>query len=433
MTSIEAALDKIAARRPRIIDLSLDRVHAALERLGNPHHRLPPVFHIAGTNGKGSTLAFLRAVFEADGKSVHSFISPHLVRFNERIVLGGKEIDDAALLDVFARVDRAVGDEKLTYFETITCAAFLAFSEAAADALLLEVGLGGRLDATNVLKRPLASLVTPVDYDHQKFLGDTLAAIATEKAGIFRAGTPAVIGRQRPEAMAVLLERAEAIGAHQFAFGRDWDAYRERGRLIYQDNDGLLDIDAPRLAGVHQFDNAGLAIAALRATQRAPNDRTLSKGIATAHWPGRLQRLTEGPIVDQVTERLSDGVEIWLDGGHNPHAGAAVARAMADMEERRPNSLVLIAGMQANKDAVGYFQNFSGLARKVYAVAADHSGVAPATEVAAAAREAGLAAEPFASIDKAIECALGEQKNEPPRFLICGSLYLAGEVLKQNA
>jgi dihydrofolate synthase/folylpolyglutamate synthase len=430
--SIQAALDRIAARRPRIIDLSLDRVDAALALLGDPHLRTPPVIHVAGTNGKGSTIAFLKSVLEAAGNSVHVYTSPHLVRFNERIVLAGEEISDDALIAALEQVDSVVGEEKLTYFETITCAAFIAFAAAPADYLLLEVGLGGRLDATNVLARPLAAVATPIDFDHQKFLGETLPLIAAEKAGIFRANVPAVIGRQEPEAMQTLIARAEEVGAVPYAMGRDWDAYAERGRLTFQDEKGLLDLDPPRMAGAHQIDNAGLAVAALRVAVPDISDEALSRGLATATWPARMQRLIRGPLIDCAASILGDDPEIWLDGGHNPHAGRAVARAMADMEARIPRPLVLIAGMQANKDAVGYFESFAGLASGVYAVAASEGGVAPAEEVAAAARKAGLTARAFNSLEKALRAACSDMKNEPPRLLLCGSLYLAGEILKEN-
>jgi len=432
MTNIQAALDRIAARRPRIIDLSLDRVFAALAALGNPHQSLPPVFHVAGTNGKGSTIAFLRAMLEAANKSVHVYTSPHLVRFNERIVLNGQEISDDALIAALNAVDEAVGDEKLTYFETITCAAFTAFAQAPADILLLEVGLGGRLDATNVLDKPLAAVCAPIDMDHQAFLGEAISAIAAEKAGIFRKGAPAVIGRQNEDAMATLLRHADEIGARSYAMGRDWDAYLERGRLVFQDDAGLLDLDAPRLPGLHQADNAGLAIAALRASSVAIEQRDLSHGVATARWPGRLQRLTRGPLIDLALDILGEDPEVWLDGGHNPHAGRAIAAVMADLETRAPRPLTLIAGMQANKDAYGFFENFSGLAQAAFIVAADHDNAAPVKDIAEAALNAGVPAQPCASLPDAMRaaCANGDGA---PRVLICGSLYLAGDVLRENA
>ncbi len=432
MTDIQAALDRIAQRRPRIIDLSLDRVYAALSRLGDPHRAAPPVFHVAGTNGKGSTIAFLRAMLEAAGKSVHVYTSPHLVRFNERIVLAGAEIDDDELIDALNAVDRAVGDEKLTYFETVTCAAFIAFAQTSADYLLLEVGLGGRLDATNVLDKPLVAAVAPVDRDHEKFLGNTIGAIAAEKAGIFREGVPAVIGRQNADAMAVLLQHAEECGAVPYAMGRDWDAYLERGRLVFQDEAGLLDLDPPRLPGAHQADNAGLAVAALRAANIDIEQNAMSRGVAAAVWPGRLQRLTRGPLIDLAAGLLNEAPEIWLDGGHNPHAGRAVAAAMADMEARAPRPLLLIAGMQANKDARGYFVNFEGVAHRALIVAADQKDAAAAEDVAAAATAAGLDAAAFDTLDDAVRAACATD-GAAPRLLICGSLYLAGDVLRDNA
>ena len=431
MSDIEAALDRIAARRPRIIDLSLDRVFDALARLESPHRALPPVFHVAGTNGKGSTIAFLRAVLEAAGKSVHVYTSPHLVRFNERIILGGEEIADGEFIDALEAVDRAVGEEKLTYFETITCAAFLAFAGRPADYLLLEVGLGGRLDATNVIDRPLAAIVAPVDLDHQQFLGNSVGAVAAEKAGIFRKGAPAVIGRQSADAMAVLLQCAEDVDALPYAMGRDWDAFPDRGRFVFQDEGGLLDLDAPRLAGAHQFDNAALAIAALRASGVGIDQETISRGVVSARWPGRLQRLTSGALIDLAANLLGEPPEIWLDGGHNPHAGRALAGAMADMEARSPRPLVLIAGMQENKDAAGYFANFEGIAQCVIAVTANHDSAAPAQKIAAAAQQAGLTAHISDQITDGIRAACAGTQTTP-RILICGSLYLAGDVLREN-
>ncbi len=432
MSDIQSVLARIADRRPTIIDLSLNRIRAALAALGDPQRKLPPVFHVAGTNGKGSTVAFLRAILEAAGNSVHVYTSPHLVRFNERIVVGGQEIEDAALIDALERTDAAIGDAMLTYFETTTCAALLAFSQTPADYAIIEVGLGGRLDATNVFDEIAAAIVTPVDLDHQQFLGDRLEGVAAEKAGIFKRGAPAVIARQSPAAMSALQECARKTGARLFAFGEHWSVYGEHGRLIYQDETGLCDLDPPRLAGAHQIDNAGTAIAALRAAGLTIDDADISKGLGAARWPARLQRLTAGPLVDVARTALGAEPEIWLDGGHNPHAGRAVAQAMADLEARHAKPLAMIAGMQANKDATGYFAPFNGLVRNVYAVAAQHDGVMNAANVANAARAAGLAAESFPSVTAAISAACANT-NEPPRLLISGSLYLAGEILCENA
>jgi dihydrofolate synthase/folylpolyglutamate synthase len=426
-----AVLARIAERRPVIIDLGLDRMRAALSRLGDPHLRLPPILHVAGTNGKGSTCAFLKSILEASGRSVHAFTSPHLVRFNERIVLNGAPIDDERLVDALERCDHAVGPKALTFFEATTCAAFLAFAEAPADVLVLEVGLGGRLDATNVVARTRAAVITPVALDHQQFLGGTLAEIAAEKAGILRAGTPAVIGPQTAEAMAAIEARARALGSDLLAYGSSWSAHLEQGRLIYQDGAGLCDLDPPRLAGAHQVANAGLAVAALKAAGLAPADRILSQGIGSAQWPARLQRLKNGPLVERLRSLQGDEPEVWLDGGHNPHAARAIASAMADMEERSPKALILISGMQASKDQEGFFAAFHGMASCVFTVAADHRGASPAEDVAAAAARAGLPAYPCASLEEAATIAASNRRT-PLRILICGSLYLAGEVLSQN-
>ena len=432
MSDVEAALARLADRRPRIIDLSLDRMFAALERLGNPHHKLPPAFHVAGTNGKGSTIAFLRAALESAGKTVHVYTSPHLVRFNERIVVAGEEISDARLIDLLARCEERVGDTQLTYFEATTCAAFLAFAEAPADYAIIEVGLGGRLDATNVIDNPLATLVTAVDLDHQQFLGETIAAVASEKAGIFRRDAPAVIAPQSPEAMAVLEDCAQKAGAKLHASGMQWNAFAEHGRLTYQDETTLSDLNAPRLAGAHQIQNAGTAVAAVKATGIDVGDDALSRGLASAQWPARLQRLTRGPLIDLAQDLLGEAPEIWLDGGHNPHAGRAVARAMADMEERNARPLVMIAGMQANKDAAGYFAPFEGIVSKVFAVAATKENVATPQEVESAAKQSGHDARACSSLEEALGLACAHTKNDPPRILISGSLFLAGEILKTH-
>ena len=434
-TSLDAALAELAARRPSLIDLGLDRIKAALKTLGDPHKNLPPVFHVAGTNGKGSTIAYLKAILEAAGKRVHVFTSPHLVRFNERIVLGGREISDTALIDVLQRCDQAVDADQLTFFEAATAAAFLSFAEHDADYLLLEVGLGGRLDATNVIDAPQAAVITPIALDHQQFLGNDLATIAREKAGIFRNGAPAVIGAQAPEAMTALIDAADKVGAKPFVHGTDWQAYRERGRLIYQDLSGLKDLTPPRLVGAHQFVNAGLAIAALGAAGIDFDDAVISQGLMAARWPARLQRLTKGALVDQLAKSAPEGSELWLDGGHNPHAARALAAALSAIGERADSPLVLIVGMQANKDIKGYFDAFEGLAAHVYAVAADKQNAAAPDAVAQAAISAGLKAEICASPDEALTRAIAAHHGEGAaiRVLIGGSLYLAGDVLSTHS
>lgn len=432
MTDPGAVLARIAERRPVLIDLGLERIEAALERLGRPQDRLPPIFHVAGTNGKGSTCQYIRSVLEAAGHSVHVYTSPHLVRFNERIVLAGRAIDDEALVEVLTRCDRDVGAKALTFFEAITCAAFLAFSESKADYLVLEVGLGGRLDATNVIARPLAAIVAPVALDHQHFLGDDLETIALEKAGIFKSGAPAVVGPQAACAMAVIGAHAAKLRAPLFAYGSDWNAFLEHGRLVYQDDDGLRDLDPPKLLGMHQVLNAGLAVAALKAADIEVEDEAISAGLSAARWPARMQRLKTGPVIDYVRANMPGEPDVWLDGGHNPHAGQAVAATLADIEEKAPRPLVMIAGMQAAKDAAGYFAAFAGIAASVFAVQADHEGSAPAADVAAAAERGGIPAHPCATFEDALARAVGTGRT-PTRILICGSLYLAGEVLRENA
>lgn len=432
MSDPGAVLARIAQSRPVLIDLGLERVTEALELLGRPQDRLPPVFHVAGTNGKGSTCQYLRSILEAAGKSVHVFTSPHLVRFNERIVLAGKEIEDDRLVEALTRCDRDVGAKSLTFFEATTCAAFLAFAETPADFLVLEVGLGGRLDATNVIARPLASVVTPVALDHQHFLGEDLAGIAREKAGIFREGAPAVVGPQAAVAMQAIEARAASVGAPLFAYGMSWNAFMEHGRLVYQDDDGLKDLDPPRLIGAHQAMNAGLAVAAVKASGLRVDDAALSAGLQNARWPARMQRIKTGPIVDFVRANMAGEPDVWLDGGHNPHAGKAVAATLADIEEKAPRPLVLITGMQAAKDAEGFYAAFAGLAAAAFTVQADHDGAAPAGDVAAAAGRAGIPAYPCASMEEALARAVGNGRT-PTRILVCGSLYLAGEVLRDNA
>ena len=430
---VDRALARIASRRPRLIDLSLDRIRRALARLGDPHLKTPPVFHVAGTNGKGSTVAYIRSILEAADYRVHAFTSPHLVRFNERIVLSGEEISDEALVDCLDRCDHEIGDETLTYFEAITCAAFLAFAETPADYLVLEVGLGGRLDATNVIEQPLASVVAPIGLDHQDYLGDTIELVAAEKAGIFKSGAPVVIGPQSPEAMVVLRSSAEEIGAPVFDFGGAWDARAEHGRLIFQDENGLSDLAPPRLFGAHQYLNAGLAIAAIRAAGVEIGDAAISAGVENTQWPARLQRLKNGPLVALADQLLGEEPEVWLDGGHNPHAATVVARALVEMEERSPRRLVLIVGMQNNKDASGFLAPFSGVAATVVAVSSSKENAASAEEIAAAAEGVGISAVTASSLEEGMRRACQYGGGDAPRVLICGSLYLAGDILAEHA
>jgi len=435
MTQVDAILARLLALHPKRIDLSLDRMWRILDALGHPERRLPPVIHVAGTNGKGSTIAFMRAMLEAAGKRVHVYTSPNLVRINERFRLGrqgvgvgGVLIADDELAAALAECERHNGDAPITVFEIETAAGLLIFSRHPADALLLEVGLGGRLDATNVVERPLASVITPVSIDHVEFLGDTLEKIATEKAAILRRGVPAVIARQTEGPLAVIAARAEEVGAPLHVAGQDWVAGEERGRLVYQDADGLLDLPSPRLFGRHQFDNAGTAIATLRAAGLKLPASAFEQGVVAADWPARMQRLAAGNLV----ARAPAGSELWLDGAHNADGGRIVAGALADLEERVSRPLVLVVGMLSTKDTEGFLRNFAGLARALVAVpVGGEKGLAPDALVAVA-RRIGIAAQSADGIEAALDMVGALALEPPPRVLITGSLYLAGDVLAAN-
>ncbi|MFC7395939.1 bifunctional folylpolyglutamate synthase/dihydrofolate synthase [Chelatococcus sp. GCM10030263] len=434
MDSSDAALARFLALHPKVIDLSLGRIQRLLAALGHPEQRLPPVIHVAGTNGKGSTIAFMRAILEAAGLVVHVYTSPHLVRFHERIRLGrpggGRFVDEQRLLEAFRRCEAANAGAPITFFEITTAAAFLLFSETPADVLLLEVGLGGEGDATNVVDEPLVTVVTPVSLDHPEYLGDRITQVAAAKAGIFKHGTPAVLAPQEPEAAAVLEAHAERIGAPLVIGGQDFTIHEENGRLVYQDQRGLLDLPLPRLPGRHQHVNAGTAIAALRTGgfDRLPI-AAYDAGLARTEWPGRMQRLTRGHLVEQAPE----GSEIWLDGGHNPDGGRALAAAMADLEEANPAPLVLIVGMLGSKDTSGFLAPFAGLARELLAVSITKQLAArPAEEIASIGQELGLVTSTHASVETALSSLKGFFWERPPRILITGSLYFAGEVLSAN-
>ena len=424
----DAALERLKALHPKLIDLSLDRMRRLCAAVGDPQDRLPPVIHVAGTNGKGSTVAYLRAMAEAAGLKVHVFTSPHLVRFSERIRLAGTLITDEYLADVLDRVEAANAGHEITFFEITTAAAFVAFAEVPADLCIVEVGLGGILDATNVIQRPAVSVIAPIDIDHREFLGDTIAKIAVEKAGIIKPEAPVVSARQQGDAEDVLDTTAALAGVELTLMGRDFDAWSERGRLLVQMKDRLLDLPAPSLPGEHQFANAGLAVAALLALGDSRIDEAaMGRGIASAVWPARFQRLNAGPLAERAK---AAGADLWLDGGHNPHAGRAVSRAVADLAARDGRPVALISGLLANKDATGFFTPFRGVATKVFTVTFEGHAAASAAETAAAAELAGLRAAACASVEDALTRAL--QLKPTPHVLICGSLYLAGEVLAMS-
>ena len=422
--AIDDALARLSRLHPKKIDLSLGRLQRLLAALGDPQDRLPPVVHVAGTNGKGSTCAYLRAMAEASGEKVHVYTSPHLVDFNERIVLAGEQVSDTALIEAFARCEAANFGEPITFFEITTAAALLLFSETPADRLILEVGLGGKYDATNVIARPSLSVITPVSLDHQEFLGPDLRAIAGEKAGILKFGVPAVIGPQEEVAEAAILEAADGVGAPAWLAGRDYQAYVQHGRLVYEDENRVWDLPPPALIGPHQFINAGIAAAS--AVHLGWEEKAAAEGIAAVSWPARMQPISSGPL-GEIARKA--GAELWLDGGHNESAARALSIAVADMNERDPRPLVIIAGFSPNKDAKAWFAQFGGLARQVIAIEFEsgRGGSQPCDHIAAQARSAQIEADTAPSLLTALKRAARHQPT--PRILIAGSLYLAGEAL----
>ncbi len=425
---------RLSALHPARIDLDLQRMNRLLERLDHPERKLPPMIHVAGTNGKGSTVAYLRAILEAATLRVHVYTSPYLVRINECYRLGriggGVLVDDDELRSALEHCERVNAGEPITIFEIETAAAFYLFAQHPADVVLLEVGLGGRLDATNVIDKPLASVFAPVSMDHTEFLGDTLMAIAREKAGIIKRDVPVICAEQVPEATAVIEQCAKRLHAPLYTAGQEWHVSVERGRLVYQDDCGLMDLAAPKLFGRHQFDNAGLAIATLRALDAFRIEPSaFEAGIVNAEWPARMQRLASGALVDQGPR----GCEIWLDGGHNAEGGRVVAAALGDLEERVSRPLVVIVGMMANKDAGAFLANFAGLTRHIMAVRIPgRDNAMPPDRLADAARALGMRVESAASVEAALRSLARLAYEVPPRILITGSLYLAGHVLSAN-
>ncbi|MBY8977037.1 bifunctional folylpolyglutamate synthase/dihydrofolate synthase [Rhodobacteraceae bacterium NNCM2] len=397
-----------------------------LHAMGDPQDHLPPVIHIAGTNGKGSTLAMIRAGLEGAGLATHAYTSPHLARFHERIRLAGELISEPDLAALLEECEQANGDVPITFFEITTVAALLAMSRKPADYTLLEVGLGGRLDATNVIT-PCLSIITPVSIDHQQYLGETLAEIAGEKAGILKPGIPCIVGPQEDAARAVIEDRAAELGAPLRIHGQDWMVRAERGRLVYEDDSGLLDLDLPRLMGDHQISNAGTAIAALRTLGEGNPEAATTR----AEWPARMQRLRSGPLVDALPE----GAELWLDGGHNAAAGTALAKLAADIGNRSPAPLWLIAGMLDTKSATDFLRPFAPLAEGACTVRIPDADASLSSEALSTdAQAAGLKSKPAKSVQSALADILENcDPAAPPRILICGSLYLAGHILQSHA
>ena len=420
-TGSDAVLQRMMTLHPKVIDLTMGRIERLLAALGHPERQLPPVIHIAGTNGKGSTQAMIRAGLEAGGSAVHAYTSPHLARFHERIRLAGALISEADLTALLDECVQANGPDAITFFEITTAAAFLAFARVPADYVLLEVGLGGRLDATNVVEKPALTIITPVSLDHQQYLGDTLPEIAGEKAGIIKRGVPVIVGPQDPESLAVIEARAMRLGAPVLAFGQHWTVFEDRGRLIYQDDNGLLDLPLPNLCGPHQIQNAGAAIAALRYLGRT--ERACEAAVSRAEWPARMQRLRVGPLV-----AMAPGVELWLDGGHNPAGAVAVAATLARMPARET---YLICGMLNTKDVRGYMLPLAPHVTRLHAVSIPgEANTLPADVTCNAASSAGIPAVTAGSVADALKAIV--QDAPKARVLICGSLYLAGGVLREN-
>ncbi|MDE2575306.1 MAG: bifunctional folylpolyglutamate synthase/dihydrofolate synthase [Rhodospirillales bacterium] len=420
MSRAEAIIDRLHGLYPRLIDLSLGRLERLLAALGNPERHLPPVLHVAGTNGKGSTCAFLRAMGEAAGWRVHVYTSPHLVRFNERIRLAGELISDAELEATLEEVERVNAGAPITVFEVLMASAFLLFARVPADLCVLEVGLGGRADATNVIARPAACAITSISMDHREFLGDTLEKVAAEKAGIMKPGAPVVTGAQPAEVLAVFAAMAAARGAPLLARGRDWDIARQGGGFRYRDAAGALDLPAPALLGPHQFDNAAIAVATMRAAALGASDAALARGVATAQWPARMQRLS-----GRLAAKLPSGWELWLDGGHNPGAGVVLAEHLAGWRDRPVHLLV---GMKQAKDSAEFLRPLLPHAASLWAVAEPGQHLALPVEAIVAA--SGGVARPGPTVASAL--AAVARMAGPARVLICGSLYLAGEVLKAD-
>ncbi|WP_439141333.1 bifunctional folylpolyglutamate synthase/dihydrofolate synthase [Planktotalea sp.] len=419
--SSDVILERMMKLHPKVIDLVLDRCERLLAALDHPERKLPPVIHIAGTNGKGSTQAMMRAGLEGAGKSVHAYTSPHLARFHERIRVAGELISEAYLTEILDECYSANGGESITYFEITTCAAMLAFARKHADYTLLEVGLGGRVDATNVIDSPALTIITPVSIDHQQFLGETLPEIAGEKAGIIKRGVPCIVGPQEDTALDVIEAKAAQLGAPVLAYGQHWHVSTERDRLIYQDETGLLDLPMPALLGAHQVQNAGAAIAGLRVL--GFGEDACAAAMTDATWPARMQRLKSGALAESVP-----GIELWLDGGHNASAALAIADLLDKLPKRETH---LICGMLNTKDVSGYMNPLARHVHSLHAVSIPGEiNTLPSEVTANAAHAAGMTAHEANSVEAALDAIA---KGSPrARVLICGSLYLAGHVLREN-
>ena len=424
----DTVIARLRALHPNLIDLSTTRIERLLDALGRPQDRLPTVIHVAGTNGKGSTIAFLRAIFEAAGLTAHVYTSPHLVRYAERIRVAGKLITDEALSALIDEVEAANGGRPISFFEIGAALTFLAFSRTPADVTLVEVGLGGRFDATNVFAAPALSVITPVDYDHLEFLGPELENIAWEKAGVIKPGRPVVVAQQREEALTQIETEAHKCAAPMLLMGRDFDAFSERGRLMVQMPDRLLDLAAPSLFGAHQFANAGLAVAAaLTLNDPRITEDALSRGVASAIWPGRFQRLRTGPLGELATAK---GTDLWLYGAHNPHGAVGLAQAIAALSARDGRPVALIVGMLARKNAAGFFAALVDCGAQILTVPFSGPTASDPNDLAALASECGLDATVAQSVEAALDQILATPT--PPHVVICGSLHFVGDILAMS-
>jgi dihydrofolate synthase / folylpolyglutamate synthase len=424
-------LERLSKLHPKAMDLSLGRIERLLVTLGNPERRLPPVIHIAGTNGKGSTVAMLRSIHQAAGRRVHTYTSPHLVRFAERFVLAGKEIDDDALSLILEECEAANDGLGITLFEITTAAGMLAFSRTAADLLLLEVGLGGRFDTTNVIGDPALSIITPVSLDHQHFLGDTIEAIAFEKAGILKPNVPAVIGKQSEAALDVIKDRAREIGAPLAVHGKDWFVEPSDDGLVFRTDSMTRHLPRPALFGTHQIDNAGIVLAATEILQSSfpTSASALAEGMTRVHWPARMQKLTKGPMFAAI----KPGDEIWVDGGHNGDAARVVADVVRGWRQsNQMNQIHLVFGTLNTRDPKEYLCEFKDIVGEVRTVTIPgEANSVSAEDAAVAGRQVGVNATESASVAAAID-AINTESKGPKTILICGSLYLAGTVLRDH-
>ncbi|WP_273753930.1 folylpolyglutamate synthase/dihydrofolate synthase family protein [Bartonella sp. MM73XJBT.G] len=431
-SQVQRVVDDLLKNYPKKFDLSLGRIVRLLECLGNPHLKLGPVIHIAGTNGKGSASAICRALLESAGYCVHMYSSPHLVNWNERCRLGqkggGQLVTESLLAETIHEIIKVNHQEPITIFEIFTAAAFILFSVHPADIVILEVGLGGRFDATNVIKKPAVSLIMPIDYDHENFLGNTISQIAFQKGGIIKPKVPVVIGKQNYEkALATLISLADKNKVPYSLFDQDYQSYKEHGRMVFQNNQGLMDLPLPNLIGDYQIANAGASIEAAYQAGFHLSEQVISDALKNIYWPARMQHLTYGYLVDQLSPKFN----LWLDGGHNPAAGKVIAAELTQWRKKTDRPIIMIAGMINTKDAVGYFRPLAGLVEKVYTIPLinNNASICP-INLAESAQKAGIFASPQAHLQDALHKIKGEYQEAI--VLIGGSLYLAGDILRDN-